>query len=186
MINTLYRMAKEYASYPLHSVMMFTDAHAHVIQMLEDKRYYKALDEMTGKDVVIFHTRLFQGYYEMPSPPPGVACLMVPVWREPQANRQLLTLFDMRDSSSFPCLITFCFANGDIHYTKSDIEKTSPQAAFNSVETIVQHLVKAAGKSDDRLDAMNKAKFEMRALNIKKGIGEFLNLLGAFRGATGI
>jgi hypothetical protein len=186
MINTLYRMTKEYATYPLHSVMMFTDAHAHVIQMLEDPSYYKAIDDMTGKDVVIFHTRLFQGRYEMPSPPPGVVCLMVPVWREPQANRQILPLFDMRDSTSLPCLVTFCFADGDVHYTKSEIDRTSPQAAFNAVEAIVQRLVKAANNSDDRLDAMKKATFAMRALNFRKGIGEFLGLLGTFRGATGI
>jgi hypothetical protein len=186
MISTLYRLATEYAEYPLHSVIMFTDAHAHVIQMLEDPRYYKALEEITGNDVVLFHTRLFQGRYEMPKPPPGFMCFLVPVWKEPAANKSLIALFDMKDTTSLPCLVTFSFADGDIHYTQSQIAKDSPQAAFNSIESIVVRLVKAAKKSGNRVEAMRKAAFEMHALNFQKGLAEFLNKLGLFRGAAGI
>ena len=186
MINTLYRLAQDYADYPLCSVMMFTDTHTHVIQMLEDVRYYRALDEMTGKDIALFHTRLFQGRYERPDQPPGLHCLMIPVWKEPQANRQLLALFDMKDSTHLPCLVTFVFADGDIHYTLSKINNESPVSAFNSVGEIVRRLVKAAGKSSDKLATLSAASFEMRVLNIKKGMGEFLGKLGAFRGAAGI
>ncbi len=186
MINTLYKLAQEHPDYPLHSVLMFTDAHAHVIQMLDDPRYYKALEEITGEQIALFHTRLFHGRYEMPSPPPGFMCLMVPVWKEPQANKQLLALFDMKDSTSLPCLVTFLFADGTIHYTESRIATESPQTVFNSLEEIIKRLAQAAGKSNYKLDAMKKAMFEMRVLNFEKGIAEFLNKLGTIRGAAGI
>lgn len=186
MINTLNHISKEYESYPLHSVLMFTDAHAHLIQMLEDSTCYRALSEITGKHLAVFHTRLFHGRHEMPSPPPGIFCFMVPIWKEPNENKKLLVLFDMKDSRSLPSLVTFCFSDGTIHYAEASIATESPQIAFNSLVNITQRLVRVANSSDDRLEAMRKAKFEMRALKIKKGIGDFVNLLGLFRGASGI
>lgn len=154
--------------------------------MLEDVHYYKALNELSGSDVAVFHTRLFQGSYEMPKPPDNFLSMMVPVWREPSENKLLLTLFDLEDSTNLPCLVTFLFWDGKLYCTQSRIEDSSRQEAFNSTSAILKRLSKAGKSASDELNALKRARFEMRKLNFRKGLKEFLQKLGAIRGAAGM
>ncbi len=186
MINNLYEMSKKQHDTLITTVLMFTDSHPHVIKVLEDKCYYKALDDISGADIAVFHTRLFAGKFVLPSPPPGTLCYMTPIWKEPAANKALLNLFDMSDSKDLPALVTFLFHNGDIYHAHSKVKDDSEQTVFNSLKEILEILAVTARGSKDKLLAVQEAKLQMRKLNFKKGFKEFTSLLGQFRGASGL
>ena len=186
MINELYNLTKINSQYSLYSILMFTNAHPHVIKLLKDQEYYKALDEITGPEIALFYTCLIQGYYETPKLPPGRLGFLVPIWKEPSANKKLLSLFDMSDSRELPCIITFLFESGKIHYTKSKIDNQSTQETFNSIDRILKKLGNACRSSNNKLEAIRKAKIEIGILNFKKSFNEFLQIFGIVRSVTGI
>lgn len=186
MISQLHKISREHEKATIFALIMFTDSHPHVIKVLDDPHYYKALDDLSGADIAVFHTKLFKGCYKMPVPPPGTLCYMVPVWEEPVQNKRLLPLFDMKDSSQLPCLVTFLFDDGVIYHSKSKIDDESEQKVFNSTREILTRLAKAAKNSDSRLEAIRMAKFEMNKLNFQNDIIAFIKKLGQFRGAIGL
>ena len=72
--------------------------------MLRDEDLYRGLDEVSGDELGVFATLLLKGSFETPRPPTEMLGRMIPVWREPRANRQLLELFDL-GSSKFVLLV---------------------------------------------------------------------------------
>lgn len=85
-----------------------------------------------------------------------------------------------------PCLVTFLFWDGKLYCTQSRIEDSSRQEAFNSTSAILKRLSKAGKSASEELNALKRARFEMRKLNFRKGLKEFFQKLGAIRGAAGM
>lgn len=186
MINELYKHAIDQLDYPLHALLMFTAEHAHVIKMLQDPAYYQALNEMTCNKIALFHTRLFQGRFEPSGSPKDTLALMVPIWKEPSENKQLLTAFEMEDSRELPCLVVFLFHDGFLQFAKSSIGGESKEDVFNLTSDIIKRLVSVVDKTESKLGSMENAKFVMKKINIKRGFKNFIAKLGTFRGAAGI
>jgi len=45
-------------------VILFTDAHPHVVKVLQDREYWKALNEASGDDWYVFSIKPTNGRYE--------------------------------------------------------------------------------------------------------------------------
>src|SRR3989442_2787330 len=82
----------------LYGVVVFSDAHAYIAKVLDDSRFWAALNEVSGSQWLVFATRAEAGQYVLPSPPPGTLAMLVPVWREPSANRELLEAVQLQST----------------------------------------------------------------------------------------
>lgn len=186
MIRKLYKHSLEHVDSKIFTIVMFTDANPHVIKVLKDTDYTNAINDLSGSDITVFHTSLFKGRYKMPSSPPGTLCYMQPIWEEPAENRKLLPLFDMKDSTQLPCVVVFMFKENKVYHSVSKINDTTEQSSFNSIKEILERLTIAIKTSNDKLEAMQKAKFAIQKLNLEKGVKEFLQKLSEWRGAAGL
>ncbi|RLL54381.1 hypothetical protein D8Y20_03680 [Mariprofundus sp. EBB-1] len=123
----------------IYGVLLFTDTHAHVKKVVYDDDYWRALDEISGDLWPIFCTRAEPGTYVMPSPPPGILAMMVPVWEEPRANKELLEAFELENTEKLPCLIVFAREqHGSYLKNVMTIKGSTEQEAFNSMSAHIQ------------------------------------------------
>jgi len=178
-------------NYPLLGILLFTESDPHMIKVLRDPDYYAALDNITGKNLALFATILFQGKYEYPSLPPGVLAHMVPIWREPRQNKKVTPWFSISDSRELPLLVIFGHKSGDFYYQKYPIKAETPETIFNNLKEVLLRISTSVQKARDE-GGVNKqimfehAQWEMKKLEAHQNIKGFLETVSMFRGAIGV
>ncbi|MCL4873565.1 hypothetical protein KJ039_05750 [bacterium] len=119
----------------IYGVVLYTDAHAHIKKILADSDYWTALDEISGPRWAIFSVRAKAGFYEMPSPPPGMICMMIRVWKEPHENKLLLKEFEIESTEKLPQLLIFAEGeNGEILKETIRLDDSAPEKAYESLK----------------------------------------------------
>ena len=191
MFRELSKLIQEHMNFPLFGLLLFTEAHPHIIKALKDTDYYSALNEITGNEVALFATVLFLGEYEYPSPPPGIRGMMVAIWKEPQENKKVLPWFDIQDSRELPFLIIFGHESREFYFQKYPIIADSPQDVFNCLRNVLTRISASVQKASEK-SGFNKqkmfelAQWEMKKLESQRKLRDFFETVSTFRGAIGI
>ena len=182
------QLLDHYGRFPLFGIILFTEAHPHVVMMLKDRDYYAALDEITGEQIAVFATMLFRGEYTYPSPPPGVLAHMVPIWKEPAENKKVLTWFDIRDSRALPLFVVFTVDGDELYYQLYPLKSESPQEVFNSFREVLSAIGVRLQQSKNMtpIDVFKMAKWEIKKLRAKQKVRDILETISVFRGVAGI
>lgn len=188
MIIELKQLLEHYEKYQLFGVILFTEAHPHVIKMLKDRDYYAALNEISGKQIAVFVTMLFRGKYKYPSPPPGVLAHMVPIWKEPAENKKILTWFNIKDSRELPLFVLFTVDSDKLYYQRYPLKSDSPQEVFNSLREVLSAIAfrLQQNKNMDTIGVFKMAQWEIKKLRAKQKVRDILEAISLFRGIAGI
>src|ERR1700722_17330274 len=126
----------------LCGVILYTDAHPYLKRALRDQDYWKALNEHSGGDWVVFSVRTVQGAHELPSDQQGYS-MLVPVWQEPESNRELLEYFQIESTENLPCLVAYTRAeNGELLKLFWRIRERTEEEAY---ETLAEGLKTVQG-----------------------------------------
>ncbi|MCA9997322.1 MAG: hypothetical protein KDE56_16300 [Anaerolineales bacterium] len=170
----------------LFGIILFNDSHPHIVKLLKDNDYYKALDELSGSHLAIFATVLFKP--ALVEPPPGVVHHMVPIWKEPKQNTKLFNLFEIKDSGSLPMFVLFNGQGSDLYFQKHPIIDTSIEETWNSLKEIIEPIVKSIDKNleEEMPEIFKKAQWQMRRVTAKNVVKRILGLVGSLRGIAGI
>lgn len=91
----------------LFAVVLYTDEHANIKKVLRDEDYWRSLDELTGFRLCVFSAKPRKGKLTHPSLPSGVVGMMIPVWDEPNENRRLVEILELKDTSGLPMVMLF-------------------------------------------------------------------------------
>jgi hypothetical protein len=138
----LHKSSKNEAS--VFGIVLFTDSHAHVKKVIYDDDYWRAMDEVSGDRWAIFSTRAEPGGFSLPPSKPGIIAMMVPVWREPNSNKELLDTFELESTERLPCIIAFAKdKDGMLLKNVMRIEGSTEQEAFNSLKDHIQTVTDA-------------------------------------------
>ncbi len=189
MITDLNRQLLEhYEKFPLFGIILFTEAHPHVVKALKDTDYYAALNEVSGEQVVVFATMLFRGEYDYPSPPPDSFALMHPIWKEPKENKQVLSWFDIKDSRDLPLFVLFGVDDNELHYQRYPLKSASPQDVFNSLQEVLSavSIRTQQNENTDRKTVFKTAQWEIKKLQVKQKLMDILGAISLFRGVAGM
>jgi len=182
------KLREYHEKFPIFGIILFTNAHPHVVKMLKDVDYRNALHEITGEQIAVFATLLFEGEYELPSCEPGTMSMLVPIWKEPHQNKKILSWFGLKDSKNLPNLVLFGTDNKEFYYKRYAIKSNSTQDTFNSLQEVllvVANQVEASMNSD-RKDLFKKAQWEIVKIQAKQKLGQILGIASLFRGVAGI
>jgi len=118
----------------IFGVIVYTDAHPHIKKVLVDDDYWKALDELSGPSWPIFTIRPAKGTYGLPQFPRGTIGMMVPVYKEPVENKQLVEAFGIR-STDKPIFVLFCQEDdGTILSHRLPLKDNSIEDAYASLK----------------------------------------------------
>ena len=177
-----------YERFPLFGIILFTEAHPHVVKMLKDKEYFVALDEISGEQVVVFATMLFRGEYTVPTPPPGSIAMMRMIWREPIENEKVLSWFGVKDSRELPLFVLFGVDGDELYYQKHSLKFDSVESAFNSLQPILSVASNEVREhaNASRKEQFSKAQWEIKKLQAKQKVKEILGTISQFRGITSV
>ncbi len=185
-------LLKTYNKYPLLGIILFTKANASLIKMLEDKAYWNSLDEISGKQIGIFSTRLFDGKSITPDPTQGVLHEMKPIWKEPNENKEILSWFGLDSSKKLPQFVVFSFNTPDngIHYKRLRLDDSSENRAYESVKIAIEQTVLVVKSNNveslTEPELLKKLGFRFRVIDVKNSFNRLVQMVNVFRGTSGI
>ena len=155
-------------------VILYTRGHPHIKKALEDTDYWAALDELSGPRWPIFATVMASGRQANLPGSSGLSAMM-PVWEEPEANRELLELFEISDSKKLPLLVVFAMISDDeVLRTVAPLSDTDQLAAFKSLKEVVITVA-------DAIDNLMKDDQDISETEVLAGVSSRLRKLGYFR-----
>lgn len=182
-------LVEHHEDYRLFGIILFTDAHPQVTRMLQDPLYYAALDEISGERILVFATMLFRARQRYPEPPPGVFGNVAPIWEEPNANKELLSWFDIRGRDQLPALVLFG-SNGDtLSYHHDKLGGRTAGEVFESLEKAFSVVASEIG--DRALDQhvlqelFRRLRWKRRKETTRRQLRRILKTISLFRGAVG-
>jgi hypothetical protein len=145
----------------LFGVVIYTAKHPHVRKLLQDKVYWEALNAVSGPYWTVFAAVAESGAYKMPPPSPGRLAMLVPVWKEPSANRELLEAFELASTEN-PVLVVFAQAeSGSVFRRAIAIEDSSEPAAYASLSTALEVIHKCIGRMDPQYRPLETRAFRL-------------------------
>jgi len=128
---------------PLFGVILYTDSHPNIKKVLRDDDYWRALDEMSGPSWAIFSVRAHSGHWEFPKSDPGVMSMLVQVWKEPSANREVLAAFELSDTKDLPALVVFTLRGEALNRTVVPIDEDTLETAYASLKSVTTQVAKS-------------------------------------------
>lgn len=128
----------------LYGVVLYTDAHANIKKVLRDPDCWAAFDEVSGSQWAVLAIRARQGKTGFPDFPRGTIGYMVPVWKEPGENRELLEAFELSSTEGLPSVVAFTEApDGRVLRTVQKLDDSSADAAYSSLKDALSVIARA-------------------------------------------
>jgi hypothetical protein len=185
MIVEMNQALLEYSDkYPLWGILLFTEAHPHVIKTLKDTDYYNALNELSGEHIAILATMLFRGKHTSPQIRPSAFGDLIPIWEEPNKNKEILSLFDVEDSRELPLFILFIIEDGKLYYQKYPLGQNSSEDVFNSLKTVLTLIPN--DKHIDKRELYKRMQWNINKLKTTQTLKKIFNIVSMFRGVSGL
>ncbi len=131
-------------------VILYTEAHPHIIKLLNDDVYWKALSELSGPRWAVFAIRASQGTLVSPRVLDGSFGFLVPVWKEPTENEELLDFFEIGSSKNLPLLLIFTMGHdGEVLKNEIKLNDFSVEVAFDSIKDALVLVADSLQKIDN-------------------------------------
>ncbi len=136
---TQIREISEHTVARIFGFIMYTRRHAYIIKALRDNDLWSELDEISGANWPIFSVKLLsEGRYELPKSNRNSSQMLVPIWKEPNENKEFLSVFSLNESKDLPCFITFIWKDNDeIEQIVWKLSNKNKEEAFNSIREVV-------------------------------------------------
>jgi hypothetical protein len=171
----------------VYGVVLYTDSHANIKKVLADPDYWAAFDEESGRRWAVFAIVAARGTLELPDLPPGTLGMMFPVWREPDANKELLDDFALNSSEELPTLCAFAVDNfGATRAVALRLDDSSVERAYNSLKVALGVVSTSLGGLDgERLHtegAFNAVHYAVKGYNERKAISRAIPVIERLRG----
>lgn len=166
----------------LFGVVLYTARHAQVRRMLADKAFWLGLDEASGPHWAVFATQAEAGTFEIPPASPGSVSLMIRVWREPAANAELLSAFELKSTKKLPALAVFAeTASGVVYSTLIEINQDSEALAYKSLAGALEEVNECISGMDDECRPVDAQAYHIVDEHFKnKGQWKLLKSAGSF------
>ncbi len=117
-------------------IILYNDTNANIIKLLRDNDYWKALDVASGEKFIVFSIKPKEGHMGLPEMPNGMFGMMVPIWKEPKYNNELLQLFDIESTQNLPRLFVFTQVDEYLLFQSVKINETNIDTAFKELKKI--------------------------------------------------
>lgn len=118
----------------IFGVMLFTDQHPNTKKVLRDEDYWLSFHELTGDRFCVFSVKPRKGRHDFPRMPKGYMGMMVPIWKEPRENKQLLETFEIESTEDLPLLLLFSEVDDSFVKIELEIDDTSVETAYSSIK----------------------------------------------------
>ncbi|WP_429035499.1 hypothetical protein [Aeromonas veronii] len=137
----------------IFGVMLYTNSHPNIKKVMRDEDYWLAFDEITGTKFSVLSVKPIAGKYSCPSPPPGVLCQLIAIWKEPNDNLRLIEAFEIENTEKLPMLLIFTRIGKEVLKLEIELNDDSMSSAYNSIkENLVFCANVISGIDDENLN----------------------------------
>lgn len=140
-LKVILEKQEEYDAANLFGFIAFTSSSANIVKVLRDEDYWSSFDE-DSKGWLIFSVKPLERPI-FPEPPPGPIYEMVPVWKEPNANKEFIKFFELESTRELPLFIIFAIVEGEIQKFPFRIDDSTVDAAYDSIRNIIKDVTAA-------------------------------------------
>ena len=126
-------------------VIVYTNRHANLKKVLDDRDYWNALDEVSGSRLQVLAVRATEGRAERPPNPPTTLASMHSVWNEPKANEQLLKDFNIESTEDALLLIFIPVGSDEIYKHILPLSDETRDSAFTTLKAALSLVGAAVG-----------------------------------------
>lgn len=135
----------------LFGVVVYTARHLNIKKVLRDQDYWDALHDISGPRWVVFATRARTGTTSASSLALGAFGDLIPVWNEPNENRELLQAFELSTTQSLPIIVVFAETeDGTVRKRVIRLDDSSEQAAYSTLKKVLNTVAEALEIVDDQ------------------------------------
>lgn len=179
------KLIETHTKFPLFGILLFTEEHPYVVQLLKDKSFYTAIDIIAKEHIAIFATMLFTGEYKYPRPPLDAMPTILPIWKEPAENKKILSWFKIDDSRDLPVFVIFGIKGDNLYYVNYRIDGDSVESVFNSIQDILLFIDQQTreGKFIEKQELFQKVQWKVRRNQAKEKLRQILENIALFRGS---
>ena len=133
-------------------VMIFTKRHPHVIKMLADSVYWESLNDISGERFCIFSVEPELGKMVPPinrfRSNARTMGMMVQTWKEPQKNKELIKVFNIKETQK-PLLLLFAEVDDSYIKFELEIDDSSIESAYNSTKNQIEFVTEILENVDE-------------------------------------
>lgn len=147
-MNWATKLAEHYRSKDnianIFGIILYLDANPHIKKVLLDKDYWSALNEISGPIWAIFSIKPETGRFGQRGPSGETIGFLVPVWKEPAANKPIIDEFELGSTKDLPLLLIFTHDDEEnILKLTIKLDDESTQSSYNSLKNAIQTVADA-------------------------------------------
>lgn len=168
----------------IFGVILYTEQHANIKKVLRDSDYWKSFDALSGPNWLVFSIRASKGLVEFPTSAPGVMGYMVPVWKEPKENEEILNEFGLETSEDLPQLLVFAEGeDGEILKHSISLNDQSKDKSYASIKEAIGLITRAIDGvlPENRKNSMGSFQSVNLAVSNYKGWLTLKKTIGFYR-----
>ena len=183
-------LLKHYDDFLAFGIILFTEVHPNIIKLLRDDDYWRALDEISGSEIAVFATRSLGEEPCCSQQPSDSLGYLLPIWREPKANEEVLSWFNIKKSQNLPIFVLFVDTDQGLAYSKYPLPNESVEKIYKSLEKMLSTIAACAKTQKDRCatreELFVKLDHRVTVLRIKDILVRLVHWASLFRDAGGI
>jgi hypothetical protein len=171
--------------------IMYNETNPNIVKLLRDNDYWNALSTASGESFIIFSIKPKEGSLGYPKMPKNTLGMMVPIWKEPKDNEELLEIFGVKSTKNLPLFFVFTKVGQELLTKSIEINDTSIDSALKELTTTF-HKINDISKSintekhheayihDQYSEILQKHNFSKAVTNIDYLFGKTKRWLGLF------
>ncbi|MHA2757961.1 hypothetical protein [Aeromonas dhakensis] len=132
--NLVSELENDHSVARIFGVMLYTNSHPNIKKVMRDEDYWLAFDDITGTKFSVLSVKPTAGKYSYPSPPPGVLCQLIEIWKEPNDNLRLIEAFEIENTEKLPMLLIFTRIGKEVLKVEIELNDDSMSSAYNSIK----------------------------------------------------
>ena len=123
----------------------YTETNPNIVKVLRDEDYWNSFNKLSDGWIVYAIKPPKIGSYVSPDLPEGAMGMMIPLWKEPEANVEFIKTFGLEDTSILPCFIAFAInEKGGFDQIIYRLDDVTVDAAYQSISKIIKVITKTS------------------------------------------
>ncbi|QHI38708.1 hypothetical protein IMCC3317_41020 [Kordia antarctica] len=174
----------------IFGILLYSNSNPFLVKVIKDEDFWNSLHTNSGTKFPIFALKPKLGYYSLPNQNNHTLYHLIPIWKEPSENQELLKELGIPDTKKLPLLVICTEVNKTYLSCAYEIKGDSINSVFNSLNKFCKIINDTVEKFDEKNLKNNESLFREISKNfeyyvawneLNKGYGMFKKIRSFFK-----
>lgn len=120
--------------------IIYNDENSNIVKLLRDEDHWTALSKASGERFYIFAVKPKEGSRSFPDIPSDTLGMILPIWKEPEDNNQLLEIFEISSTEKLPLFFIFTKVDSGIWKYNLHIDDSNVDTALKQLKILFRKI----------------------------------------------